>query len=134
MEHIGFPTETVVIFVVVVFASLFLDLYAHKKDEDITLKSACAWTIFWILLSVAFGLYLYFHHSAEMASLFFTGYVLEKVLSVDNLESDPVPLFEKLQHRLCSLSDLASNPPPFCSEDYRIRIEIFVRLRFALHR
>ena len=85
MEHIGFPTETVVIFVVVVFASLFLDLYAHKKDEDITLKSACAWTIFWILLSVAFGLYLYFHHSAEMASLFFTGYVLEKVLSVDNL-------------------------------------------------
>ncbi len=85
MEHIGFPLETVIIFVAVVFLSLFLDLYAHKKDEDISFSNACLWSIFWILLSVAFGVYLYVHHGAEMASLFFTGYVLEKVLSVDNL-------------------------------------------------
>ena len=85
MEHIGFPTETVLLFVVVVLLSLFLDLYAHKRDEDISLKSACLWSVFWVLLSVGFGIYLYVHHSAEMASLFFTGYVLEKVLSVDNL-------------------------------------------------
>lgn len=85
MEHIGFPLETVIIFVAVVFLSLFLDLYAHKKDEDISFRNACLWSIFWILLSVAFGVYLYVHHGAEMASLFFTGYVLEKVLSVDNL-------------------------------------------------
>ena len=85
MEHLGFPTETVVIFVLTVAGSLFLDLFAHKKDEDISLRSACLWSIFWIAISVAFGGYLYMHHGSEMASLYFTGYVLEKVLSVDNL-------------------------------------------------
>lgn len=85
MEHLGFPVETVIIFVVVVAGSLFLDLFAHKKDEDISLRSACLWSLFWVAVSVAFGGYLYFHHGSEMASLYFTGYVLEKVLSVDNL-------------------------------------------------
>ena len=85
MEHLGFPIETVIIFVVVVAGSLFLDLFAHKKDEDISLRSACLWSLFWVAVSVAFGGYLYFHHGSEMASLYFTGYVLEKVLSVDNL-------------------------------------------------
>ena len=85
MEHLGFPLETVIIFVVTVAGSLFLDLFAHKKDEDISLRSACLWSLFWVAVSVAFGGYLYVHHGAEMASLYFTGYVLEKVLSVDNL-------------------------------------------------
>lgn len=85
MEHIGFPVETVIIFVAVVAFSLFLDLYAHRKKEATTLRSACLWSLFWVALSVAFGIYLYIHHSPEMASLFFTGYALEKVLSVDNL-------------------------------------------------
>lgn len=34
---------------------------------------------------MAFAGFLYVHHGAEVASLFITGYALEKVLSVDNL-------------------------------------------------
>lgn len=34
---------------------------------------------------MAFAGFLYVHHGAEVASLFVTGYALEKVLSVDNL-------------------------------------------------
>ncbi len=85
MEHIGFPTETVILFAATVALSLFLDLYAHRSEEKISLKNACLWSVFWVALSIAFGIYLCFHHSPEMASLFFTGYALEKVLSVDNL-------------------------------------------------
>ena len=85
MEYLGFPTETVIIFVGTVAVSLFLDLFAHKRDEKMSLRSACLWTAFWIAVAVAFGLSLYVHHGSDMASLFFTGYVLEKVLSVDNL-------------------------------------------------
>ncbi len=85
MEHLGFPPETVILFAVIVTLSLFLDLFAHRQDKVISFKSACLWSVFWIVLAVAFGVYLYVHHSPEMASLFFTGYVLEKVLSVDNL-------------------------------------------------
>ncbi len=85
MEHLGFPLETVILFAAVVTLSLFLDLFAHRRDEVISFKSACLWSVFWVALALAFGVYLYVHHSPEMASLFFTGYALEKVLSVDNL-------------------------------------------------
>ncbi len=85
MEHLGFPLETVILFAAVVALSLFLDLFAHRRDEVISFKSACLWSVFWVALALAFGVYLYVHHSPEMASLFFTGYALEKVLSVDNL-------------------------------------------------
>jgi tellurite resistance protein TerC len=37
------------------------------------------------LFAMAFAGFLYIHHGAEVASLFVTGYALEKVLSVDNL-------------------------------------------------
>ena len=50
-----------------------------------SLKSATMWSLFWVFVSVLFGVYLWIHHGSEVASLFFTGYALEKVLSVDNL-------------------------------------------------
>lgn len=85
MEHLGFPIETITIFIVVVVLSLFVDHFAHSKDKEVSLTSAVLWSCFWILISIGFGIYLYIHHGIEMASLFFTGYVLEKCLSVDNL-------------------------------------------------
>ncbi|MDD9849939.1 tellurium resistance protein TerC, partial [Escherichia coli] len=50
-----------------------------------TLKNAVFWSIFWVVVAMAFAGFLYVHHGAEVASLFVTGYALEKVLSVDNL-------------------------------------------------
>ena len=83
--HLGFPLETVAVFVVLSVGSIFIDLHAHKSDEPPTLKNAAMWSLFWVGVSVLFGIYLHIHHGAETASLFFTGYALEKVLSVDNL-------------------------------------------------
>ena len=62
-----------------------IDLFAHKHDEKILLKQAGIWSIFWIGVSVLFGIYLYFERGSEIASLYFAGYALEKSLSVDNL-------------------------------------------------
>ncbi len=42
-------------------------------------------SLFWIIVALGFAFYLYFHHGSEIASLFITGYVLEKAHSVDNL-------------------------------------------------
>lgn len=83
--HIGFPMETVVVFVVLAIGAIFIDLFMHRHDKPISLKSAALWSIFWILVAMAFAGFLYMHHGAEVASLFVTGYALEKVLSVDNL-------------------------------------------------
>lgn len=82
---LGFPIETVIIFVVLSLGAILIDLYAHRGDQPISLKSASLWSVFWILVSVAFGVYLWLHHDGATAKLFFTGYALEKALSVDNL-------------------------------------------------
>lgn len=84
-QPLGFPIETVAVFAVLSIGAILIDLYAHRGDKPISLKSAAAWSVFWILVSVGFGVYLWIHHDSETASLFFTGYALEKVLSVDNL-------------------------------------------------
>ncbi|SOD65100.1 TerC/Alx family metal homeostasis membrane protein [Alysiella filiformis] len=84
-EHLGFPAETVAVFVILSVGAIAIDLFAHKDNKPMSLKSASLWSLFWVLVSVAFGVFLWVHHGSEMASLFFTGYALEKVLSVDNL-------------------------------------------------
>lgn len=85
LTSLGFPLETVLVFVVLSIGAIAIDLFAHKDNHAISLKSAAWWSVFWVLVSVAFGIYLWMHHGSETASLFFTGYALEKVLSVDNL-------------------------------------------------
>lgn len=83
--HIGFPAETVIVFVLLSIGAIFIDLFMHRHDKQISLKSATLWTIFWVIVAMIFAGFLYIHHDAETASLFITGYLLEKVLSVDNL-------------------------------------------------
>nr|VUD33030.1 protein TerC [Raoultella sp. NCTC 9187] len=83
--HIGFPTETVIVFIALSVGAIFIDLFMHRHDKPISLKSAALWSVFWVIVAMAFAGFLYVHHGAEVASLFVTGYALEKVLSVDNL-------------------------------------------------
>lgn len=83
--QIGFPIETVAVFVLLSVAAIFIDLFMHRKDKPISLKSAAMWSLFWVAIAFVFASFLFVHHGAETASLFVTGYALEKVLSVDNL-------------------------------------------------
>ncbi|PHM62863.1 TerC/Alx family metal homeostasis membrane protein [Xenorhabdus ishibashii] len=83
--HIGFPMETVAVFIILSVGALFIDLFMHRHDKPISLRSAALWSIFWVAIAFVFAGFLYVHHGAEAASLFVTGYALEKVLSVDNL-------------------------------------------------
>ncbi|BDH45954.1 tellurium resistance protein TerC [Salmonella enterica subsp. enterica serovar Choleraesuis] len=82
---LGFPAETVAVFIALSVGALALDLFMHRADRAISLRSALLWSLFWIAVALGFGLFLYVHHGVETASLFLTGYALEKVLSVDNL-------------------------------------------------
>jgi tellurite resistance protein TerC len=83
--HIGFPIETVLVFLVLSVGAILIDLFMHREDKPISLKNALYWSFFWIAIAFAFAGFLYVHHGVEVASLFVTGYALEKVLSVDNL-------------------------------------------------
>jgi tellurite resistance protein TerC len=75
----------ILVFIAFVVIALAIDLYAHKKDEPIPLKSAAIWSMFWVAVAMLFAAYLYVFQGPEISSLFISGYVLEKTLSVDNL-------------------------------------------------
>ena len=75
----------IAIFAGLVVGALLLDLFAHKQDKAISMRDAALWSVFWIVLSLAFALYIGIGHGREQGMLFVTGYFLEKSLSVDNL-------------------------------------------------
>jgi tellurite resistance protein TerC len=56
-----------------------------KKNEAITMKKAMWQTIFWVVLSVAFCLFLWFEKTPLVATKYFTAYLMEWSLSIDNI-------------------------------------------------
>ena len=82
---LGFPIQTTIVFVILLVGALFIDLFTHRKDKVISLRSAILWSVFWIVISLLFAVYLFYSYGSEVGSLFITGYALEKVLSIDNL-------------------------------------------------
>jgi tellurite resistance protein TerC len=48
-------------------------------------RKAIYWSIFWIVLSLLVNVGIYFAYGQQKAIEFFTGYIIEKSLSVDNL-------------------------------------------------
>ncbi len=81
----GFPVETIVIFVVVIGLSVWLDLLAHRRRTEITVRDAALWSCFWIGLALAFYAYLWVRFDKSWADMFLAGYALEESLSIDNL-------------------------------------------------
>jgi tellurite resistance protein TerC len=69
-----------------VLVMLVLDLGVfRRKSDEISLKEALTWSAIWIGLALAFNVGIYHWHGSEKALQFFTGYVVELSLSVDNL-------------------------------------------------
>jgi len=69
-----------------VLLALALDLGVfHRKAHKLTIREAAVWSAVWIALSVGFGLFVWHWHGSQRGLEFFTGYLIEKALSVDNL-------------------------------------------------
>lgn len=75
-----------IIFNIVVIGLLLFDLLVlHKHQKTISVKSALLQTAFWVSLAAAFGVWIYVDRGSQDALAFFTGYLIEESLSVDNL-------------------------------------------------
>ncbi|UXP33173.1 TerC family protein [Reichenbachiella agarivorans] len=75
------------LFGIVIILFLVVDLgLVHKGPKKISQKDALLQTIFWIFISTVFGAMIYFFGGGtEDALEFFSAYVTEKALSVDNI-------------------------------------------------
>ncbi|WP_245717497.1 TerC/Alx family metal homeostasis membrane protein [Nocardia jejuensis] len=69
----------------VVLILLVLDFALTRRPHEVSMREAIGWSVFYIALPVAFGFFLWANKGGTPAVEFFTGYLLEKSLSVDNL-------------------------------------------------
>jgi len=73
-------------FNVFVLAMLALDLGVfHRKAHVVSLRESLTWTFVWIGLALVFNLGVWHYAGSTKALEFFTGYLIEKSLSVDNV-------------------------------------------------
>jgi tellurite resistance protein TerC len=71
---------------VVVLTALILDLFVfHRSDKEIPTREAFIWTGIWAGLGIAFGVALWVMLGPTVGTEFFTGYLVEYSLSIDNV-------------------------------------------------
>ncbi|RBY83626.1 TerC family protein [Geodermatophilus sp. TF02-6] len=72
--------------IALVLGLLSVDLVlAAARPHRVGFGEASAWSVFYILVAVAFGVWFTARHGGEYGTQYFAGYVVEKSLSVDNL-------------------------------------------------
>ena len=69
----------------VILVMLAIDLFAHRQAKVIEFKEAAGWSLLWITLGVAFGVYIWLEFGSEFGQQYFSGFVIEKSLAVDNV-------------------------------------------------
>jgi len=70
----------------VVVALLVLDLgVLNRRSHVLSFKEAMSWSLGLIALALGFGLFLWWREGAQHALEYYTGYLIELSLSVDNL-------------------------------------------------
>lgn len=73
-------------FGVIILGLLALDLLVFNREaHKVSTKEALYWSIVWIGIGLLFGLYIYWDFGLEKASQYYSAFLIEKALSVDNL-------------------------------------------------
>ncbi len=68
-----------------VIALLVFDFLITRKPHEVSFKEALGWTAFYIAIPLAFGAWVWTAHGSDIGVRYYTGYIVEKSLSVDNL-------------------------------------------------
>jgi tellurite resistance protein TerC len=64
---------------------LAIDLGMNRTAHTVSFRQALTWSLIWVSLALAFNVGIYVFLGKIKALEFFTGYIIEKSLSVDNL-------------------------------------------------
>ena len=74
------------VFFAVVILLLFLDLgVLNRKDEEITVARSLKLSAFYISMGLLFGVFVWWALGSESAQNYYTGFIIEKTLSLDNI-------------------------------------------------
>jgi tellurite resistance protein TerC len=81
---IGTPTLWAV--TIGAIAVLFVvDFLITRRPHEVSMKEAIGWSAFYVAIPVGFGVWVWQHYGGDRGLEYYTGYLVEKSLSVDNL-------------------------------------------------
>lgn len=92
-----------------VLLAVALDLgIFHRKARKVEVREALLWSAIWIGLALAFGYFVWHWYGPQKGLEYYTGYLIEKALSIDNLFVFLVifrsfKVDEHVQHRVLEL-------------------------------
>ena len=71
--------------VATILVLLAADLVAHRKAHVIGVREAALWSALWVAVAVGFGTVVWLTLGGEASAQYFSGYLIEKSLAVDNV-------------------------------------------------
>ncbi|ABV85212.1 TerC/Alx family metal homeostasis membrane protein [Rickettsia massiliae] len=75
-----------IIFYTVIAALLILDLgIIHKKNTIMSFKESVLFSLFYLVIACLFGIYVYYNTGADHAREYYTCFLIEKAMSLDNI-------------------------------------------------
>lgn len=64
---------------------LAIDLFLHRDDHVVSFREAATWSAIWIAAGLGFGLIMWWWQGGDVAATYYSAYLIEKALSVDNV-------------------------------------------------
>lgn len=85
-DWLGTPAWFWLAFLTIVVALTAFDLgFLHKEDREIGIAESLKLSVFYIGVAMLFGAWIWFARGPEPGMEYFTGYFIEKALSIDNV-------------------------------------------------
>jgi tellurite resistance protein TerC len=86
MDWLGTPVWFWLAFLSIVVALTAFDLgILHKEDKEMGIAESLKLSAFYISIALLFGLWVWFQKGADMGMKYYTGFFIEKALSIDNV-------------------------------------------------
>lgn len=75
-----------IVFNIFIVGMLLVDLLVfNRKPHEVTIRESLTWTTVWVVLALLFGIGIYNWMGPDSALDYYTGYLIEKSLSIDNI-------------------------------------------------
>ena len=86
IDWLGTPLWFWAAFVAIVLALTAFDLgVLHKEDREMGVRESLILSAFYISVALLFGLWVWYAKGADMGMKYYTGFFIEKALSIDNV-------------------------------------------------
>ena len=85
-DWLGTPAWFWLVFLAIVAVLTAFDLgVLHRKNTEISIKESLKLSAFYIAIAMAFGGWIWMERGSQAGTEYFTGYFIEKALSIDNV-------------------------------------------------